>query len=247
MVVLPAAGKRLIAQAVARLPQVERAQKDGLIVVGLGTTNAYVLEELLGRAVPKERYCAGYVGRTLGVVPPERRTPMVVLERGAPKNMGWPEILARLSPGHVVIKGGNILDPAGVVGVFVAGEDGGTVGKFYAAAVARGVEVVIPISRAKSSHFPVSQLAIKLGKGRLKWSSGPKIGLFPMVGKVVTELEAAEILYGVGAWHVATGGVGRGSGAVVLLLSGEEFKVEKAFHELSHLAETEPALPWEEE
>ena len=248
LVVLPqVAAKRLIGRAVARLPQVEKAKRDGLIVVGLGTTNAYVLEELLGAPVEKGRYCAGYVGKKLGVVRPERRLNMVVLERGEPKTLDWPEILARLSPGDVVIKGGNILDSEGVVGVFVAADDGGTVGKFYAAALARGVEVIIPISRVKSVHVPVSEIAGEMGRGRLKWASGTKVGVFPLLGTVITETEAVEFLYGVEAWHLGTGGVGQGKGGVLLLLRGEEGKVKKAFEELSSLAETEKEPAWEEE
>lgn len=245
VVVLPQpVGKRVIARAVAKLPQVVQAQKEGLIVVGLGTTNAYVLEELLGRPVPKEKYCAGYVEEELGVLPQADQENMVVLDRGAPNTLSWPEILNRLGPGDVVIKGGNALDPEGAVGVFVAAEDGGTVGKFYAAALARGVELVIPISRAKSVHASVSRLCQRLGKGRLAWASGSKVGLFPLHGTVITETEGVQILYGVNAEHVASGGVGRGQGAVVLLLWGESEPVARAFRELSELVRAEPELPW---
>ncbi len=244
VVLPPAAGKRLIARAVAAMPLVQQAKEEGRIVVALGTTNAYVLEELLGRGLAKERYCAGYVERALGVLPPEERETMMVLERGVPKTLGWSEILEALGPGDVVIKGGNALDSEGTVGVFLAGKDGGTVGKFYAAALARGVELVIPISRAKSVHSRIPELARKLGEGRLSWASGPKVGLFPLQGTVVTETEAVAGLYGVRAEHVASGGVGSGQGAVVLLLSGPAQPVDRAFHELSQLAQTEPELSW---
>jgi hypothetical protein len=139
------------------------------------------------------------------------------------------------------------LDPDGVVGVFVAADDGGTVGKFYPAALACGVELIIPISRAKSVHFSVSEIVGELGKGRLKWASGSKVGVFPLLGTVITETEAVEFLYGVEAWHLATGGVGEGKGAVVLLLRGEEEKVKRAFEELARLSETEKEPAWEEE
>lgn len=244
VVLPPPASKRLIAHAVVQLPSVQRAKTEGRIVVGLGTTNAYVLEELLGRSLAKERYCAGYVGATLGVVPSEERENMVVLERGIPKTLDWPEILAGLASGDVVIKGGNALDSEGTVGVFLAGDEGGTVGKFYAAAVARGVEVVIPISRAKSVHCRIPELTPRLGQGRLSWASGPKVGIFPLQGTVITETEAVEVLYGVRAEHVASGGVGPGQGAVVLLLSGNAERMSQAFKELSHLAQTEPELHW---
>ncbi len=243
VVVLPAeAGKRLIGRAVAQLPHVQRAKTAGLIVIGWGTTNAYVAEELLGRAIPKERYIAGFLAEELRVLPAEAREPMLVLDGGEPKSLGWSEILARLSPGDVVIKGGNVLDPQGVVGVYVAGEDGGTVGKFHAAALARGVEVVIPISRNKSVHTSVLELSKHLGRGKVSFSSGPAIGLVPLIGTVITETEAVAVLYGVEAVHMGGGGVGRGSGAVVLLISGREEDVERAFSELAALAAREPCL-----
>lgn len=243
VVVVPGeAGKRLIGRAVARLPQVQQARESGLIVIGWGTTNAYVAEELLGRAFPKERYVAGYVAEELRVLPPEERAPMLVIDRGEPKNLGWSEILPRLRAGDVVIKGGNVLDPQGVVGVYVAGEDGGTVGKFLGPALARGVEIVIPISRSKSVHASVLELAKRLGSGRLLDSMGPRIGLVPLWGTVITETEAVAALYGVNAEHIGGGGVGRGGGAVVLLLSGPAEAVKQAFSEITALAKSEPPL-----
>jgi len=241
MVALPqGAAKRLIGRGVVALPQVKRALREGLVVVTLGTTNAYVAEELLGKPVDKAFHCAGYVGRELSVVPADRRGRELVLERGRQTELPPQEVLSRLKAGDVVIKGGNALDPQGVVGVFMGAGNGGTVGRYVAPALARGAEIVIPISRLKSVHVPLTELARELGMGRLRRTSGQPVGLFPLVGTVVTETEAVELLYGVEARHVASGGVGPGEGAVVLLLSGEEDRVETAFRELSRLAAEEP-------
>jgi hypothetical protein len=46
----PAAGKRLIAKAVLERPDVSTALKSGTVVVIMGSTNAYVANELLKRA-----------------------------------------------------------------------------------------------------------------------------------------------------------------------------------------------------
>ena len=48
--------KRLIAKAVAALPEVQNAMKEGTVVVATGTTNAFVLEELWGRKIDKRGY-----------------------------------------------------------------------------------------------------------------------------------------------------------------------------------------------
>ena len=108
------AAKRLIARGVAALPQVRRALREGLVAVTLGTTNAYVAEELLGKSVDKVVHCAGYIGRELSVVPAERRGRELVLEKGRLVDLSPEEIAGRLSAGDVVIKGGNVLDPQGV-------------------------------------------------------------------------------------------------------------------------------------
>ena len=236
------AAKRLIARGVAALPQVRRALEAGLVVVTLGTTNAYVAEELLGAPVDKAAHCAGYIGRELSVVPAERRGRELVLDRGRPVDLPPEEVLNRLKAGDVVIKGGNVLDPQGMVGVFMAAGSGGTVGRYVAPALARGVELVIPISRLKSAHTSVPELSRALGIGRLDHAAGLPVGLFPLVGTVVTETEAVELLYGVEARHLASGGVGPGEGAVTLLLSGEEERLSRAFQELSRLAREEPPL-----
>ena len=244
VVLPPAAAKRLIARGVAALPQLRRALEQGLVVVTLGTTNAYVAEELLGRPVDKAAHCAGYIGRELAVVPAERRGRELVLERGRPVELSPEEVLARLKAGDVIIKGGNVLDPDGVCGVFMASGTGGTVGRYAAAALARGVEIVIPISRIKSIHRRVADLARELGAQRVR-ARGLPVGLYPLVGTVVTETEAVSLLYGVEATHIASGGVGAGEAAVVLLLSGQEEKVDRAFREIEALAREEPPLSFD--
>ena len=73
VVLPPGAARRLIARGVAQLPAVERALREGLVVVALGTTNGYVAEELLGRGIERERFCAGYIGDRLASLPAERQ------------------------------------------------------------------------------------------------------------------------------------------------------------------------------
>lgn len=241
VVLPPGAARRLIARGVTRLPEVQRALHEGLVVVTLGTTNAYVAEEILGRPIERERFCAGYIGDTLTWVRPDRQAKPLVLRRGQAVDLSLDEVLAELKAGDVLIKGANVLDPEGVCGVFMASPAGGTVGKFAIPALARGVETVIPISCAKSIHGYVTALAREVGIGKVKEATGSAIGLYPLVGRVVTEVEAVALLYGARAVHLASGGIGGGTGAVTLLVVGEAEQVRRAFAELSLLARTEPA------
>lgn len=54
----PSESKRVIAKGVAALPEVKRAMKPGLIVIGRGTTNAFVAEELTGDKIENKRHYA---------------------------------------------------------------------------------------------------------------------------------------------------------------------------------------------
>lgn len=49
----PSEAKRLIGKAVAMMEPVRESLKKGTIVICLGTTNAYVVEEILGRRIEK--------------------------------------------------------------------------------------------------------------------------------------------------------------------------------------------------
>ena len=57
--------------------------------------------------------------------------------------------------------------------------------------------------------------------------------------KVVTEIQALEMLTGVTAVHVASGGVAGSEGAVVLALTGDEDVVKSAFELVESLKQEE--------
>jgi hypothetical protein len=58
--------------------------------------------------------------------------------------------------------------------------------------------------------------------------------------QVITELEAFELLFGVGAWHIASGGVAGSEGAVTIAVEGQADAVGKAFAMCESLAGEPP-------
>ncbi len=236
VVLSAAASKRLIARGVAVHPSVQRAMRSGRIVIGRGTTNAFVAEELLGAPIDRGAYAAGFIDTRWNINRRIGETPEVILERGRPFGGDPDQVLSSLAAGDVVIKGGNALDPWGVVGVLLASSSGGTVGRYIPSAVARGVDVVIPISLSKSIHSSVIELSQEMGAGRIALHAGLACGLFPLHGQVVTEIEAMRLLADVDAVHVTSNGVGVGHGSVSLLLTGEEDNVRRAFAMTEELA-----------
>ena len=76
----PSESKRLVAKAVAKLPEVRRALKKGLIVIRLGSTCGFVVEELLGITINKSDFVSGSVtgGELTGSMSPTKISPFVI-------------------------------------------------------------------------------------------------------------------------------------------------------------------------
>jgi len=229
VVLNPNASKRLIAKGVAALPVVRRALESGTIVVTLGTTTAHVAEELLGRSIDRATFAAGFVDDRWNVNARVSQAREVVLQKGVPVEISPKELVDSLGAGDVVIKGGNALDPWGMVGVLLASSSGGTVGRYLSLALARGVDVVIPIGLEKAIHGSVVEIAQELGSQRVDLAMGLRCGMQPLVGQVVTEIDALNTLFGVEATQIAAGGIGAGRGSVSLLIQGDSSAVQNAF------------------
>jgi hypothetical protein len=242
VVLNPQESKRLIARAVARLPEVRAALKKGRLIIGNGTTNGYVAEELLGRPIPKWRYAAGVIaaGR-LEVTDGSTRLAPVALKEGQPYADGWTNLLREFQRGDVFVKGGNALDPEGNVGVLLASEVGGTVGQMLGIIAARGAHLIVPIGLEKLVP-DVIEAARHCGIAVTEHTDGVPCGMAVLHNAiVVTELEAFEMLAGVEAWHIASGGVWGSEGSVTIAIEGPGAAVERAF-ELAQSLASEPAI-----
>jgi hypothetical protein len=230
VVLNPSQSKRLIARAVAQLPEVQLAHRRGRLIIGNGTTNAFVAEELLGQPVPKWRYAAGVIANgRLEVTDGATRLQPVAFKQGEPYPEGWVKLLQEFDRDDVFIKGGNALDPEGNVGVLLASPTGGTVGQIAGILAARGSRLIVPIGLEKLVP-DVVEAARHCGTGATDWTDGLPSGMAVLhTAQVVTELEAFENLFGVEAWHIASGGVSGSEGAVTIALEGPVASVKRAF------------------
>lgn len=242
LVLTSSESKRLIGRAVARMPEVRQALAEGRIIIGNGTTNAYVAEELLGTKVPKWRFAAGVIaGSRLDVTPGANRLPPFALKHGKPFERGWVELLREFGRGDVFIKGGNAIDPEGNVGVLLASDVGGTVGQMFGIISARGAHLISPVGLEKLVP-DVIEAARHCGIARTDLTDGIASGMAVLTGaQVVTEIEALELLCGVDAWHVASGGIAGSEGAVTIAVEGTPETVKAAADLASALA-GEPAV-----
>lgn len=80
--------KRLLGKAVAAMPEVQQAKNKGYLVVGRGSTNAFILEELMGCPIEKEKYVAGQIIKGVNcVLGPGLRTKPVTFHKGEVLNV----------------------------------------------------------------------------------------------------------------------------------------------------------------
>ena len=215
----PPESKRIIAMGVKELPEIQQALEDGIIQINLGTTNAYVAEELTGKKIDHSLYAAGYIDGATGAVPMDKRLPTISLKNG--KEVSDNGILDEMTADDVVLKGANALDPDGVAGVLLANPVGGTTGMILGPVMARGINLIIPVGLEKSIPYSIIEMSQIVGFQHCVKSTGLPVGLIPLHGEVVTEADALITLGADDAFQIGAGGINGGEGSVTLCVTGE--------------------------
>ena len=245
MVVLnPAESRRLLAKATVALPEVQEAWKNGTIIIARGITNAYVTEEFFRITIePKAGQTAGLICN--GIANTHAGPPVCtwhVIHKGkVVENADSTVEILKFGPQDVMIKGANAIDIHGNAGIWTCGLKGGTIGMCWPIITPRGSQLIQPVGLEKLVPS-VAEAANHSGIYHFKYSMGAPGRIVPVTtGKIVTEVQAFEVLAGVKAYPIASGGVGGSEGCVCLALEGEEEKVEKAFA-LAKSVKGEPAV-----
>jgi hypothetical protein len=235
-----AQSKRLIAKALVQAPVVQRALTDGWVVVCPGTTNGYIVEELLNQSIDKSDYVTGrtlpigYDGPTCG-----KKRPDVVLKEGVPVDFSIADVLGELKAGDVFIKGANAINyDANEAGVLIGHPAGGTLGAALGTIIAKRVHLIHPVGLEKSVPGDLNEAAAVM---KSTDGQGPTLWVSP--GALFTEIEALALLADVDAIPVGAGGVGGAEGAIWFTIVGEEDAIAKARMCLDSLKDEPPFLP----
>ena len=151
------------------------------------------------------------------------------------------ETLAGWDDSCVFIKGANAVDPEFNAAIFNAHPGAGTIGFAFGKICGMGIPLIVPVGLEKLIPS-VKQASTQLGHARVDYFNGQKIGMLPLINaKVITEIQAFEILYALPAVHVGGGGVSGSEGTVVLTVNGEDAVVEQAIEEFNAI-KGEPPL-----
>lgn len=218
--------KRLIGKGVARADFVRRAMEEGILAVGSGSTNGYVVEEITGERFDKTQFVTGrtlphgYSGPKLGYTQPD-----LVIRRGERLKVKASEILPEMGPGDLYVKGVNAINyERRQAAVLIGHPAGGGVGAALGIIVARRIRYLHPVGLEKSVSWDLDEAAARLNADRE--GRGPTLWVVP--GDLFTEIEALRVLAGVEAVPVASGGIGGAEGAVWLALFGDAKALDRA-------------------
>lgn len=231
VVLTPYESRRLIAKAVAKLPAVINALKNGWVIIATGSSTGYVAEEILGEPMVKENFVSGHItaGETWGAPKNPDYIFPIVLQKGKRMGMIPEDALPEFTAEDVFIKGGNAIDSEYRTAVFAGNDKGGTMGWSMGTIQARGSQLIMPVGLEKMIAS-VPEAVKHSGIKRFAYGDGQKFGMVPVINAtVITEIQAFAQLFGVEAYHAGGGGIDGAEGSVVIILEGPADKVAAAY------------------
>jgi hypothetical protein len=245
----PAAGKRLIAKALAVSPAILTVLKSGTLVIVAGTTNGYVAEEILasigaGKDFSRRRFFRGitlppkHSTTDAGRLPDESEFPGdVILEKGVwNKGKTIFDVIDVLKEGDIILKGANALDlERRRAAVLIGHPKAGTIGAAVQAVAGRRVRLILPVGLEKRIAGGLDDLTALLNA---PGTAGPR--LMPAPGEVFTELDALKSMTGAECRLAAAGGVCGAEGSVWLAVRGTAEQAAKAEEIIRTIASEPP-------
>lgn len=237
----PAAGKQLIALALAQNEKVMKAAREHTLVIVAGTTNTYIAKTVL-EAIGESGFSGKHFFRGIvsGQPVPSDLPEMdgdVVIEKGQ-----WihgktiQEVAPDLKAGDMILKGANAVDlRTGDAAVLIGHPMGGTLAAIMQASIGRRVGVMVPVGVEKRVEGPISELCCLCNDPD---ASGVRLAQAP--GKAYTEIDAIGELTGTSAHLIASGGVCGYEGIAWFQCTGTEEQIAK-LQQLMKLVKDTPA------
>lgn len=165
-----------------------------------------------------------------------------------------------LEPHDVIITGANAIDPHGNCALLSAGLLGGATGPALPGMMACGAKLIIACGLEKLIPTPIKDAIEVAGvrnidrvvgwrtksKAELKIDPGVGLGLMPIIGDLITEKVALEILGDIKCKVISAGGICGAGGATHLVIEGTMKEVNKVcdlIEEIKGVEEEDFVLP----
>lgn len=220
-----AEGKRLIAKGITESAPVRSAMENAAVIITRGSTNHYILEELMGTQIENGSFQTGKIiptGKDAHKVYTIKKE--YLLQKGKLTEIqDLEKALKALPKGSVVFKGGNIMNyNDGVAAVLIGHPTGGTIGMIDQV-LSDDIKLIVPIGLEKNTSSDMNFMATNFDT---KQGAAPAIHI--LNGAVFTEIEAIKSVADVEVFQYAAGGVDGAEGGVSLLIRGGAEQVAKA-------------------
>ena len=249
VVLTPPESKVLISKAIARSEKVQMALKHGILAFHPCTTGYCLFHEITGRKPLGDVWVTGMIvekglcveantqvkktdaeaGTGLGksLADPGLYPHTKVLYKGE-EMVGWTiyDLMEKMGPGDIYVKGVNALDADHRVGVLLGSLAEGTIGKMLTARESKNFEIMCPVGFEKLIPGTIDEAA-KFIAGKKEYSMGQKVRLRPLDATVITEIDAIKMLADVEAMVFAAGGLEAAGGSVCIAVQGEDSEVNK--------------------
>lgn len=233
----PAAGKRLIAKAFLHIPSVVEALENRTVVVIAGTTNGYIVEEILKQKGQDSKFSKKRFFRGISLPPKHATTnegrlsdesqfpgDFVIVKGKWDKGKTIFDVADSLQKGDIIIKGANAVNLISKQAAILIGHPkAGTIMAALQAVFGRRAELYLPVGLEKRIDGDINDIA-----GRLNSVNSTGYRYMPVTGNIVTELEAINIITGAHAELVASGGVCGAEGSCWIAVSGNQDQLTSA-------------------
>jgi hypothetical protein len=252
-VLTPTESKKLLTKAVLARDEVKHALSKDIVVVHPSSSLVFFFEEL-GIPRPPGIWICGLVqprglcinGQIImeSIKDPEQGNAGPgpnyahdwVLDKGKLiPGITLAEILERMGPGSVYLKGANAIDPDFNAGVLFMGPGGGTIARVMKAQREKGFHLLVPTGLEKFIPTRIPDCSKAAAKADISHCHGIPCGIIPIKGTLITEIEAFKLTCGVEAVPVAAGGVAGAEGGMVFILTGTSEALGKAEDLLSQI------------
>jgi hypothetical protein len=222
------AAKRIIAKGILQLPEVRKARAAGQIFLKGGTTVSAVCEALCGKPL-------GILGRISPQGARTARQPAgrfhcaLFSDSGGLRNAddNLEQAVAALDKADVVVIGANAIDAAGHAAIMYGAELGGAPGRIISGLMSDFRHVFIAAGLEKLVPGDLMEAVRRTGRRSVDAAMGMAVGLTPLVGRLVTEIDALRLLAAVDCWVIGRGGIRGAEGATTLVVEGPETQVKK--------------------
>ncbi|RKL61797.1 hypothetical protein DXT63_14705 [Thermoanaerobacteraceae bacterium SP2] len=222
------AAKWLIARAIVRLPEVQEAYRNGKILLKGGTTVSCIAEELLGinLRISGRITKRGTVGSFENTDSPHS----VLIKNGQWQNIDdhFSNEVLEMESEDVIIIGANAIDADGNAAMMAGSPGGGNPGTAFAALNTEGAHVIIAAGLEKLIPGEIADIIRKASRKNCDFAMGMAVGLIPIYGRLITEVEALKIISNTDVIVIGRGGINGGEGSTTVILDGDEDSLKKA-------------------